>query len=252
MGVVNLAGFLKECFERGCEASIAEVAVLLNLPPTEHAFDLCMAVEAEIGKLGIHLIPPLPKGSDQSARLFCCPQSGLTVEEVRIRVAAGEGATTEFKSTMLVCLRTITQNPNASKAELRSDAVTHSVLKTVAAFLNTSGGSLYVGVGDGGEVIGVESDFPLLGNGASNDVWELRFRELVSNNFLDGKSVNNLLQVSFTLIDGLTVAHISVASRSKISYLKSLKVNSHEVYVRQGNRTVSLSFPEFEEFLAFR
>ena len=252
MRATSLAEFVRECFDRGCEASIAEVATLLSLPTTLHPFEMCMAVESEVGKLGIHLVPPLSKGSERSARLFCAPQVGLTVDEVRARIAAGEGATSEFKSTMLFCLRTFAQNSSASKAELKSDAVIHGVLKTIAAFLNTSGGSLYVGVGDRGEVIGVEIDFQLLGSGASNDTWELRLRELVSNSFLDGKTVNNLIQVGFTPVDGRTVAHISVANRSKISYLKGLKGNGHEVYVRQGNRTVSLSFPEFEDFLGSR
>ena len=36
--------------------------------------------------------------------------------------------------------------------------LTHSVLKTIAAFLNTEGGDLLIGVGDDGAVTGIEQD----------------------------------------------------------------------------------------------
>jgi hypothetical protein len=35
----------------------------------------------------------------------------------------------------------------------------HEVTKTIAAFLNTSGGMLLVGVNDSGAVLGIEPDF---------------------------------------------------------------------------------------------
>jgi len=36
--------------------------------------------------------------------------------------------------------------------------VTYAVLKTIAAFLNTEGGDLIIGVNDGREVVGIEQD----------------------------------------------------------------------------------------------
>jgi predicted HTH transcriptional regulator len=36
--------------------------------------------------------------------------------------------------------------------------VTHAVLKTIAAFLNTEGGNLLIGVADDGSVLGIEHD----------------------------------------------------------------------------------------------
>jgi Putative DNA-binding domain len=37
-------------------------------------------------------------------------------------------------------------------------SVTHAVLKTIAAFLNTEGGDLLIGVADDGSVVGIEHD----------------------------------------------------------------------------------------------
>jgi hypothetical protein len=40
----------------------------------------------------------------------------------------------------------------------RDKGVTHAALKTVAAFLNTEGGDLLIGVSDAGSVVGIEAD----------------------------------------------------------------------------------------------
>ena len=60
--------------------------------------------------------------------------------------AAGTNVTLHFfKSTLRWSLK-----------ENRKDAerVTHAVVKTIAAFLNTEGGDLIIGVNDAGEVVG--------------------------------------------------------------------------------------------------
>ena len=63
-------------------------------------------------------------------------------------VAAGESTSLEFKSTLRWDLR---QNK-------RSDDITHAALKTIAAFANTEGGCLLLGVADDGTAVGIEAD----------------------------------------------------------------------------------------------
>ena len=63
-------------------------------------------------------------------------------------IAQGEGEFVEFKSTLRWNL----------KAEKKDKNITHAITKTIAAFLNTDGGILLVGVGDDGEVMGLEAD----------------------------------------------------------------------------------------------
>src|SRR5207302_6489257 len=64
-------------------------------------------------------------------------------------IKRGESKTLEFKSTL-----------RWSVKEARKDdkLVTHAVLKTVAAFLNTEGGDLLIGVADDGSIVGIEQD----------------------------------------------------------------------------------------------
>lgn len=44
------------------------------------------------------------------------------------------------------------------KAEKKDTRITHAVLKTIAAFLNSDGGTLLIGVSDDGEVLGLVND----------------------------------------------------------------------------------------------
>jgi len=73
--------------------------------------------------------------------------SPLTPEEELINlIKAGESDTLEFKSTLHTNLATGQSDKRMEKA----------VLKTLVAFLNTSGGTLLVGVEDNGNIMGAE------------------------------------------------------------------------------------------------
>jgi hypothetical protein len=64
-------------------------------------------------------------------------------------IKRGESKTLEFKSTLRWNLKEDRQDDKI---------VTHAILKTVAAFLNTEGGDLLIGVADDGSVVGIERD----------------------------------------------------------------------------------------------
>ena len=64
-------------------------------------------------------------------------------------IQRGESKTLEFKSTL---------RWNLVEDRKDDQRVTHAALKTIAAFLNTEGGDLLLGVADDGAVIGVERD----------------------------------------------------------------------------------------------
>ena len=64
-------------------------------------------------------------------------------------IKLGESRTVEFKSSLRWNLRENKKDPTI---------VTHAVLKTIAAFLNTEGGDLVIGVADDASVVGIEVD----------------------------------------------------------------------------------------------
>jgi hypothetical protein len=74
--------------------------------------------------------------------------TALPVENL---VEAGEGTMIEFKSTLRLNLHTQEKDQKMEMA----------VIKTIAAFLNTNGGTLVIGVADDGDPVGIQADnFP--------------------------------------------------------------------------------------------
>lgn len=81
----------------------------------------------------------------------------------------GETDAVEFKASMLCDLQTGQKNP----------ALGTSILKTVAAFMNTDGGVIYVGVTDDGGVRGIEPDYKLTGRRANWDGWSQALSNMI-------------------------------------------------------------------------
>ena len=75
-------------------------------------------------------------------------QSYINNEILLTRLDYGENETTEYKSTLRINLHTGNKDPRLE----------YSVLKTLAGFLNTGGGTLFIGVSDDGTPIGIQDD----------------------------------------------------------------------------------------------
>jgi predicted HTH transcriptional regulator len=69
----------------------------------------------------------------------------ISVEKL---VDQGETTTIEFKATLRINLHTGDKDPRME----------HGILKTIAAFLNSHGGTLIIGVMDDGSPVGIEKD----------------------------------------------------------------------------------------------
>jgi len=75
-------------------------------------------------------------------------REGIPSQRLTEMIAMGESARQEFKATLRWNLR----------SERTDDAVTYACVKTVAAFLNSEGGRLLIGVADNGDIVGIEKD----------------------------------------------------------------------------------------------
>ena len=90
-------------------------------------------------------------------------EQDVDVEQgVRSLLNGGESAVVEFKSTARCNLHTGKADP----------AITWAVVKTIAAFMNTHGGTLLIGLDDEGRPVGIESDYSFV-KGGDRDGWEL-------------------------------------------------------------------------------
>jgi len=132
-----------------------------------------------------------------------------------------ESKTLEFKSTFRWDLKNDQKNDRE---------ITHASLKTIAAFLNTEGGDLLIGVDDEGTVLGVEPDG--LGNG---DQYARHVSQAVVNGL--GTAAATHVDPRMQKVDGKWVCLVSCQRAAEPVYLtwKGLEKNdAGDFYVRTG------------------
>ena len=163
----------------------------------------------------------------------------ITLEE---RIAEGESEELEFKSSLRWDYR-----------EGRVNKMLETIIvKTIAAFTNSDGGSLLVGVDDSGIPLGLDNDYASL-NG-DRDRFELHLRNLL-NNYFDKAFAANCITVSFPIVDNNEICQIDVSPSSKPCMVKindSHGTVHEKFYVRSGNSSQELSISEFDSYRAER
>ena len=108
-------------------------------------------------------------------------------------IKQGESKTLEFKSTL---------RGNLKEDRKDDRRITYAALKTVAAFLNTEGGDLLLGVADDGSVIGIERD------GLENDDKFMRHLAQVVRNGL-GDRAGTCIDPKMQIVDGKGMCVVS-------------------------------------------
>ncbi|HET9327400.1 MAG TPA: RNA-binding domain-containing protein, partial [Candidatus Eisenbacteria bacterium] len=154
-------------------------------------------------------------------------------------IRRGESKTLEFKATLRWSL----------KEDRRDDVgVTHAALKTVAAFLNTEGGDLLIGVADDGTVVGIEPDR------LENDDKFMRHLAQVVRNAL-GDRAGTCIDPKTQIVQGKTVCVVSCQRSPEPVFLKWKELESSpegDFFVRSGPGTVKLAPESAAEFIRTR
>ncbi len=138
-----------------------------------------------------------------------------TEEGVLALVAGGENRKVEFKSTLRMNLHT--KKPG-KEIEL-------AWLKGVAAFLNTDGGTLLLGVTDAGEITGLEQDVF-----ENEDKCRLHFKNLVATHI--GAEMSKNIRFRLVPVAGKTVGVVRCSRSSEPVFLKN--GNKEAFYIRNG------------------
>ena len=148
-------------------------------------------------------------------------------------IAAGEGLRVEYKST----LRTNLHTGQADKA------IEHSVLKTIAGFMNCDGGTLVVGVDDSGKVLGVDRD------GFTNeDKMTLHLANLIKERLAPHTAM--FVDSHFESADDKRVMLVSCRAASKPVFLRDGP--SERFYVRTLAATTELSGSHAQHYISAR
>lgn len=150
-------------------------------------------------------------------------------------IRSGEHEKLEFKTSLRWDV-----NRNQVNRELEK-----SVMKTVAAFLNSDGGRLLLGVDDGGNLVGLDSDFNSLPK-PNTDGFENHFNNLF--NTMVGPEFRRFVKLVFSDIDGKTVCLTDVEPSHKPVYLKTGE--DEDFYIRTGNATTPLKMSEAATYIS--
>ena len=123
-----------------------------------------------------------------------------------------------------------------------------SAMKTVAAFLNSRGGHLVIGVDDGKNILGMEKDWTTLPK-SNHDGFENHFTHIFHN--MIGPTFRQYVNLANIDIGGKNCCVVSVSPSSNPVYLKSDDKNE-EFYIRTGNGTTSLRLSEVNKYIRNR
>lgn len=161
--------------------------------------------------------------------------SRMSVYENNIKslISKGENTYIEFKST----LRYDTQTEKVNKG------LEDVVMKSIAAFSNTEGGRLLIGINNDGYILGIENDYSTLKH-PTRDFFELHIRTLVETYYGNAFSSENL-RIYFVNEDDKDICIINVKKGNEPVYTKVVNkqgVQEEKFYIRTGNSSREISY----------
>lgn len=144
-------------------------------------------------------------------------------------IAEGEGQYIEFKSSFSWDYRRQRINKDLNKA----------VMKNIVGFMNSTGGAILIGVGDEGEILGLETEMRAQGkpnrDGFEN-IFNMAFNKMV------GAEYRHYLTVEFETIRDKTVCRVLVLPSPQPVFVTHN--NKEEFYIRTGNSSQPLTISQ--------
>lgn len=178
------------------------------------------------------LFTAMQRRTEQIQRLSWALEGDLTA-----LIAQGESANLEFKSSFRWDLR-------EGKFNRALEGV---VLKTLAGYMNASGGTLLIGVADDGSIVGLRDDYQTLKR-PDRDGFEQVLMTAVATK-LGGDACRNV-QTVFNRVQDKDICRVMVMPAHRPVYVKD--GDSPRLYVRTGVSTRELNVEEAIDYTAAR
>lgn len=169
------------------------------------------------------------------ARRFSGEPGHGIIDEAALKamIEAGEGPTVEFKSTVRVNL----------KSGQKDKIIELAWLKGVTAFMNSEGGTLLVGVGDNGDILGIAAD-----DFENKDKCHLHIKNLIHEHI--GSEFAGFIQCYLQDIDGKTLVCLTCRKADVPIFLKTGK--NEDFYIRSGPSSTKLTMSQMVAYLDHR
>jgi len=125
------------------------------------------------------------------------------------------------------------------------------IAKTIAAFGNSDGGHLLIGIDDNKKILGLENDFKTLKK-HNSDYFEIYLRNILHKIF-GVKYITENIRVKFPVINEKEICVIEVFKAKQPAYIKTKDKNGNPLekfYVRSGNSSHELkSLQDINEYI---
>jgi hypothetical protein len=180
--------------------------------------------------------PKLARFADTKPRL-----SVKDVQELQARlketIARGENKYCEFKSSLSYDLQ---------KKGIPAKTLEHAAFKNIAAFLNSEGGTLIIGVDDAKNILGLEqTDYTTFSKPDKQDEWSKHLDNLIQNYL--GNKFHEYLKIHHVLIEEKTIAVVEVKSSAEAVWLNNGA--NQEFYIRRTASAAQLTPKEATEYI---
>jgi Putative DNA-binding domain len=177
---------------------------------------------------------PEPASTDATGGEGSAVGSGSTLEAGDALIQKGESDQLEFKSSLRYDLKSRSVNKDLTK----------TVVKVVASFLNTRGGTLLIGISDDGTPLGLDPDIQTLSK-KSTDGFELTLRNAIGSYL--GPAIAHELSVAFPYVAGVVVAQITCPWHVEPVFVRD--GDQYTFYVRDGNQTRPLNVQDANSYI---
>ena len=168
------------------------------------------------------------------------PERSNLLSKLKSDLKKGESKTVEFKETFH--LNTYTKNKD-SKLE-------HAVIKTIAGFLNTEGGTLYIGVNDDGRVIGINEELSKF-HKDSADNYHKHIANILNKSFENYDLIDEYIERKIIHHEGIPILKIECQKSSKPIFVIGFETKpTTYFYIRQHPLTKQLTGSLMLEYIA--
>jgi hypothetical protein len=160
-------------------------------------------------------------------------------ERVRELVRQDESRNLEFKSSLRYDIKQI---------GVPHESIEHSVFKNIAAFLNSEGGIILIGVEDNKNIVGLEqTDYKTFSKDNKRDEFVKHFDQLIQNYF--GDHVHHNLRLELASLDGKTVCMVEITEKAGDPVFLKQKNKPDEFYIRRFASAKALTVMETVNYI---
>lgn len=121
-----------------------------------------------------------------------------------------------------------------------------NIFKSIQAFANSEGGTLYIGIDDGKKVLGLDHDYELLGEGCGADEFEQKLISKLESAFSRGSEIFEYIRIKIIPYENKQICVVKVNPSPK-SFIW-IENGQYQFYVRHGTTSRPYSANEFMDY----